>query len=160
MFFFSHTCRTKGKGTSEITQAFPPQGKNRRLQPAEVSEERLHYGGNQQQRARHNHRHGQQVEKARSRQRDRAGTIDATSVHRCTGRHGNYATIFAESLGAEGGIESKLSSFEICSNLSQCGSASIRGRIARDWINGDREVNTTEKPLGSYARMRDPHQHN
>ena len=59
------------------------------------------------------------------------------------------ATIkYSQSLWGRGGMDSKLSTFEICANLSQSGTASTRRRIAWDWINGDREVDTTVETIG------------
>jgi hypothetical protein len=45
-------------------------------------------------------------------------------------------------------MDSKLSTLEICAILSQSGTASTRRRIAWDWINGDREVDTTVETIG------------
>mgnify|MGYP000867873188 FL=1 len=45
-------------------------------------------------------------------------------------------------------MDSKLSTSEICAILSQSGTASTRRRIAWDWINGDREVDTTVETIG------------
>ncbi len=59
------------------------------------------------------------------------------------------ATIkYSQSLWGRGGMDSKLSTSEICAILSQSGTASTRRRIAWDWINGDREVDTTVETIG------------
>ena len=55
---------------------------------------------------------------------------------------------YSQSLWGPRGYDSKLSTFEICANLSQSGTASTRRRIAWDWINGDREVDTTVETIG------------